>query len=115
MPTYEYICSSCDKAWDELRKIADRKNQEPCDCGGHSILRVSAPTVHMPRSWVTPTSSKYEPPPWVMSTRELGEGMPVDEWKEKRRKKRLEHVHKKVKDQFGIGKFERLPDLPVDR
>lgn len=32
MPTYQYACSSCEKVWDELHKIADRHTplEKPC-------------------------------------------------------------------------------------
>jgi putative FmdB family regulatory protein len=32
MPTYEYTCATCEKVWDELHKIADRKEPEAHAC-----------------------------------------------------------------------------------
>ncbi len=44
MPSYDYICSACNKNWDEMHSITDRKIPEsrPCPkCGSENTVEQS--------------------------------------------------------------------------
>lgn len=68
-------------------------------CGIPSPWRISAPGLRFPRSDFR--RGKSDPPPHELAcdTRDLGEGMPMDEWKAKRAKLWADHDYKTAKEE----------------
>ncbi len=51
MPLYDFKCLDCDKEFEELSKIAERKNVR-CECGGSTKQLLSSPRGYMfPTGW----------------------------------------------------------------
>ncbi len=45
MPYYDYECSKCEKQWESLHTIADRKKERCPDCGGKTRLLIGGNTI----------------------------------------------------------------------
>lgn len=89
---YDFECPShglfemfCDNAVDN--------DAQPCpECGASSDWRISAPRVRVPMATAAVHGGAMRADhPMAMDTRELGEGMPLNEWKKKRAKQWRDH------------------------
>ena len=93
----DYFCPACDVSFETL-VTAPSPDVVACpDCDGPASWQPAAVLGRVKRDEVV--RGKYEKPErktWL-DTRELGEGMPLSEWKEKRRKIRDEQRWKEVK------------------
>ena len=49
MPIYQRRCKECDHEWEEIRKIADCENTNPCPaCGSGMVDRIIRPPHYTP-------------------------------------------------------------------
>jgi hypothetical protein len=94
MATAEYSCPSCGVF--ELR-IVDPPDEVTCpDCDAVSPWTItSAPAMRVPYASAAVHGGASRPDhPLALDTRELGEGMPLSEWRKKRAAKWADHDRK---------------------
>lgn len=51
MPTYNYKCTECEKAFEAFKRIADRDNADCPTCGGAGVKQLSAPSISLDQSF----------------------------------------------------------------
>lgn len=112
---HDYLCDQCGHRTEEMVPRHEQPDAISCArCGTAAYKTLSAPLLKMPRGWVGRGSLadgyNAELPPGVVDDRPLAEGMPYDEWKAQLRKKRHDETHARIKDELGMGKFERIPE-----
>ena len=91
----------------QFETLTDRRDGKalslPCpECGEPSpVVDSYAVTGRMKLGEVSQGRNTDPPPPNVLDTRELGDGMPLDEWRAKRKKKRRDERRAWVKKQVA--------------
>ena len=87
----EYACPAHGRFEATVERVL-MPDVQPCpSCAAPSPWTISAPLYKPQRGAVVRGRPADKPHPMAMDTRELGEGMPIAEWKAKRRKQWAEH------------------------
>lgn len=93
----EFACPDHGR-FDATHERSSAPDSMPCpQCGRDSPWVISAPMGRVKLGEVSRGKSDA-PPPNVMDTRALGEGMPVSEWRAQREKQHNETRHRRVKE-----------------
>jgi hypothetical protein len=96
----EYLCDSHGRFSATVER--DGPDCHPCPlCSRPSIWVISAPMGRVRTAEVQRGGVDKPDSPMFLDTRELGEGMPFDQWRAKRDKMYEERRHKEAKDVFG--------------
>jgi hypothetical protein len=90
-----YLCPTCGEI--ELMVSSPSPDVAPCDCGAFADWLPSPIHGSVQASSVVRGTVAKPDSPMFLDTRELGEGMPLKEFKEKRRKLYEERRHKEGK------------------
>jgi len=96
----EYLCGSCGLRSESLEDRGAVAQEIPCArCGSPAVRAVSAVMCKIPLATVT--RGKNGPPPErALDTRELGDGMPLREWRKKVRAARKDARYREIKEAF---------------
>ena len=99
----EFSCAPCGRRFESLENRPP-PDAAPCPSCGESSERVISAPKHKTVWASAVTTAKSDPPPspYYMDTRPLAEGMPLAEWKEKRRKMWAEKDRADLKAKTGI-------------
>lgn len=104
----EYVCNHCGVRFESLEeRPAPRLLPHHCEDPGPPLAGVAEMVISAPKVgtvWATAASmGKSDPPPTSrhLDTRDLGDGMSMTEFREKRRNIWREHDHRRAKDALG--------------
>ena len=100
----EYFCETCEMRTESLEKRADVPRETACECGGVAQRCISAPGLKF-QNFSVDRGKSDERPPGVMDTRPLAEGMPLSEWRAKRRKEHWKKRVSEVRKEFGAKQY----------
>lgn len=96
----EYGCPSCGLRFESLEPRCEQPGELECECGATAPRVMSAPLGRMKLGEVTRGKSD-PPPPHVMDTRPLADGMPLKEFKRQRREQAVKKRWAQIKSEVG--------------